>query len=85
MHLFGAQMVACPVAAAFGVQPDLSEIGWFSAKLDANLLAAIKHIIDAVGKREDGMEEYMKQLENTGPEMLHELVNHLYQASRPTI
>lgn len=67
-------LAACPVAAAFNVSLDTSPNGWFSAKLDENLLAAIKHIVEAAGNGEDGMEEYLKELENTDPVELYQLV-----------
>ncbi len=70
---------ACPVAAAFHVKRDTSSAGWFSARLDENLLAAIKHIVVAAGRSEDGMEEYLKELENTDPVELHQFVEHQYR------
>jgi len=64
---------ACPVAAAFNVQRDYSKSGWFSAKLDQNLLAAIRHIVENAGG-EEGMEQYLKELENTDPIELHDWI-----------
>jgi hypothetical protein len=72
--------VPCPVAAAFNVRRDSSELGWFSAKLDERLLAAIKHIVTSAGKSEEGMEQYLKELENTDPVELHRFVEGQYLA-----
>ena len=65
---------ACPVGAAFGVKRDVSDAGWFSAKLDMNLLSAIKHIVSHAGRQEDGMEQYLKELENTDPIQLQRFI-----------
>jgi hypothetical protein len=82
--LSAMEAVACPVAAAFDVKRDTSKNGWFSARLDENLLAAIKHIIGAAGNAEDGMEEYLKELENTDPIELYQLVEaHALKARAP--
>lgn len=64
----------CPVAAAFHVERDPTPSGWYSAKIDENLMMAIKHIIEFAGQREDGMEQYLKELENTDPVDLHHFV-----------
>jgi hypothetical protein len=69
--------VACPVGAAFGVIRDTSRSGWFSAKLDMNLLNAIRHIITIAGG-EEGMEQYLKELENSDPVELHELITERF-------
>ncbi len=70
----------CPVGAAFQVRYDPSKAGWFSAKLDKNLLDAIKHIVVAAGNGEDGMEQYLKELENTDPVELHQFVARQYRS-----
>lgn len=75
--LASAVDMACPVAAAYDVAPDYSETGWFSARLDQNLLSAIKHIVETAGG-EDGMEQYLKELENTSPFDLQDFVEIQY-------
>jgi hypothetical protein len=74
-------IAACPVAAAFEVKRDASPTGWFSAKLDERLLAAIKHIIEAAGDCENGMEQYLKELESCDPVELQNFVESQYLAA----
>ncbi|MDW9570214.1 hypothetical protein GOA98_24585 [Sinorhizobium meliloti] len=70
----------CPVAAAFHVERDTSPSGWFSAKINENLMMAIKHIVEFAGQREDGMEQYLKELENTDPIELYHFVVSQFMA-----
>lgn len=70
----------CPVAAAFHVERDESERGWYSAKINGNLMEAIRHIIEFAGNREDGMEQYLKELENTNPLELSQFILAQYDA-----
>ncbi len=67
-----------PVAVAFNVEYDGSKTGWFSARVNENLLAAIQHVINVMEMNEEGMELYMRGLENVSPVELHALIESQY-------
>ncbi len=71
------QNAASPIAAAFNVKPDNSNVSWYSAKLDQNVIDATKHIVSIAGG-EDGMEQFLKEQENAAPAELVEFIAYQY-------
>lgn len=63
-----------PLAVAFDLTPNFTKSGWFSARVDENMLDAIKHVVFTTRMNEEGMERYMRELENTSPTELAEYI-----------
>ena len=72
-------IISDPISVAFGVAADLSESGWWGARVDGNLYSALKFFVESAGG-ETGIEQFLVEMNGLGTNEMAEMIKAGYSS-----